>query len=281
MKNVNLIVLSVFGLCLGSFVNALVFRLHEQSKPSKTKIPKPKANLSILRGRSMCPRCQHVLAARDLIPVISWLWLKGKCRYCATSISWQYPFTELVTAGLFIFSYIYWPQALHGRGLFEFGLWLLFLTGFVALALYDGKWFMLPNRITYPLIILASIQLLIIVTLYHGGLNTLIGALWGAVLLGGLFYALFRVSREQWIGGGDYKLGILLGLLVGGPLMSLLVLFLAACGGSLVALPLLAKGQVRRGSHLPFGPFLLLAGIIVRLFGASLIVWYKRQAGLL
>lgn len=271
-------VLVVVGLCLGSFVNALVWRLHEQAalEGKKTKGSKLQATkLSILKGRSMCPHCQHELAVKDLVPVLSWLSLGGKCRYCRKPIGWQYPLVELLTAGLFIFSYIYWPSGFHGAGLLEFVLWLVFLTGLVALFVYDARWFILPNRILYPLIVLAVLQILAVTLFYHGSTSSLLGAVWGALILGGLFYGLFRVSDGQWIGGGDPKLGVLLGLLIGGPLASFLLLFLASSGGTLVALPLLVTGKATRTSKLPFGPLLIIAAIVVRLFGASIIAWYK------
>src|SRR4051812_13278636 len=96
-------VLIVFGLCLGSFVNALVWRVHEQEAAKK-----PNKKLSVLNGRSMCPHCEHELAAKDLIPVLSWLSLGGKCRYCHKPISKQYPLVELLTALLVVGSYIWW-----------------------------------------------------------------------------------------------------------------------------------------------------------------------------
>src|SRR5665213_2769212 len=92
--------LALLGLVFGSFVNALVWRLHEQEvllekrkKPSKKQLEK----LSILNGRSMCPHCKHELAIKDLVPLFSWIALKGKCRYCGKPISWQYPVVELLT----------------------------------------------------------------------------------------------------------------------------------------------------------------------------------------
>src|SRR5690348_8244818 len=112
------LLLGALGLGLGSFVNALVWRLHEQElaeEEPKHKRAKGKARqlsakeLSIVSGRSMCPDCHHELAPQDLIPVLSWLWLRGKCRYCSKPISWQYPLVELVTAALFIVSYLSWP----------------------------------------------------------------------------------------------------------------------------------------------------------------------------
>lgn len=272
------LVLIVLGLCLGSFVNALVWRLHEQEalrKKSKRLQSKRQA-LSIWRGRSMCPNCRHVLAAKDLVPVLSWLALKGKCRYCGQPISWQYPLVELLTAALFIFSYSFWPVAFRGVGLLEFSLWLMFVTGFVALAVYDLRWFVLPDRIAYPLLGLALLQLLVVAGFYRGGVSSLLGGLWGVLVLGGIFYGLFRFSRGAWIGGGDAKLGVVIGLLVGGPLASLLVIFAASVLGSAVAVPLLVTGRARPKTRLPFGPFLIAAAIFVRLFGAGVIAWYKR-----
>jgi len=101
------VVLVVLGLCLGSFVNALVWRIHEQDRlTGKKKKPHKKQldRLSILHGRSMCPDCHHELKPKDLVPLFSWLSLHGKCRYCHKPISWQYPVVELLTAGLFVFS---------------------------------------------------------------------------------------------------------------------------------------------------------------------------------
>src|SRR5579871_5847178 len=113
-------ILIVVGLAAGSFVNALVWRVHEQSKKKKS------AELSILKGRSMCPRCKHELAASDLIPVLSWLWLRGKCRYCQKPISPQYPVVELAVALVFVSSYFWWPGNLTDDGqktLFTTWLW--------------------------------------------------------------------------------------------------------------------------------------------------------------
>ena len=157
--------LLIFGLALGSFVNALVWRLHEQAqlnKPkgkSKTKKILTREQLSISKGHSMCPHCHNTLAPRDLVPVLSWLSLRGKCRYCHKPINWQYPAVEIATATLFIASYVFWP----GEGAFadlssgiNFIAWLAILTGFVALFVYDLKWMLLPNRLVYPMLLLAT-----------------------------------------------------------------------------------------------------------------------------
>ncbi len=223
----------------------------------------------------MCVHCKHKLAAKDLIPVLSWLELRGKCRYCHKSISWQYPLVELITPVLFVASYLYFPYQLPTPNCqLLFGLWLIATVIFVALTVYDLRWMLLPNKLVYPLIVIAALS--VALRLVDGAASTvLVGALAGVVCLAGLFYLLFQVSGGRWIGGGDVKLAIALGLFVGGPLNAVLVLFLASLGGSLVALPLLIRGKAGRTTKLPFGPFLIAATYIVYLCGESITTWYE------
>ena len=265
----------VVGLCFGSFVNALIWRLHEQEKvraAGKKGAKVRLAKLSIVRGRSMCSHCGHVLGALDLIPVVSWVWLRGRCRYCHYKIE-DSPAIELVTAALFVASYLLWPVALHGQGLVQFCFWLAFVVGFVALAVYDLRWFLLPDKIVFPLIGLAVVEALVLVVFYGAGWQSLLGSVCGVLIASGLFFVLFQVSAGKWIGGGDVKLGVVLGVLLGGPVRSLLLLFLASALGTLVSMPLLAAGKAKRTTLLPFGPFLLLAAAVVELFGAHITDW--------
>lgn len=300
------IVLGVVGLCLGSFVNALVWRLHEQAAAvhhpephsggsgSRTRTGRIFAyvngvlkhglgpvqddddELSVLRGRSMCPHCKHKLAAKDLVPVFSWLRLGGKCRYCHKPISAQYPLVELATAGLFVASYIWWPTITDTPQTAVFILWLLLLTGLMALLVYDLRWLLLPNKLLYPLGGLAAIQALIIVAAADNPFTTLLNMLLAVAIGGGIFYVLFQLSDGKWIGGGDVKLGWLLGLIVGTPARSVLFIFLAALLGSLVSVPLLVSHRLKRSSVIPFGPFLIVAAIIVQLFGTDILHWYQQ-----
>ena len=266
----------LLGLSLGSFINALVWRLHEQSKKS-SKLKAQSSKLSIMHGRSMCPNCEHELAVSDLIPVVSWLALRGKCRYCPKPISWQYPLVELLTALLFTLSYLSWPH-FQGRTLemgevVVFGLWLLSLTGLVALAVYDLRWMLLPNKIIFPLYGVATLMI-IVQALQDSSAKPLASAAGGVLIGGGIFYILFQVSKGKWIGGGDVKLGFLLGALVGGPLSAAIMLFLASLIGSLFGGSLLLTHRISRGTRIPFGPFLIIAAIVVVLFGQQLSDWY-------
>jgi prepilin signal peptidase PulO-like enzyme (type II secretory pathway) len=272
--------LVVLGLCLGSFVNALVWRLHEQDAIKRRKItPSLRdklSKLSISHGRSMCPKCGHELAVIDLVPLLSWLLLGGKCRYCHKPISWQYPLVELLTVGLFLFSFCFWPVKISGQEIIVFILWLFILVLLIGLAIYDIRWRLLPNKLVYPLAVLAIVNLTVTVVVNSSPASSVVEAAgWGLLVIGGLFYLLFQLSNGKWIGGGDVKLGAVLGIIVGGPLSSVLLLFLSSVGGTLYALPLIVTGKAQRKTHIPFGPFLILAAIITRLFGQSIINWYK------
>ncbi len=180
----------------------------------------------------------------------------------------------MLTGALFAVSYLAWPLGLGGVGLFQFVLWLVFVVGFVALAVYDVRWMLLPDRIVLPLTVL-------------GGLQTAVAALWqadpaklyvpllGAVVIFGLFWLLYQLSRGAWLGGGDVKLAPLLGLLAGTPLGALLVIFGASVFGTLGSLPMLLRGRKGLQRHVPFGPYLLLATFVVVLWGQRLVEWYS------
>ncbi|HSX43101.1 MAG TPA: prepilin peptidase [Candidatus Saccharimonadales bacterium] len=267
----------LFGLVLGSFVNALVWRLHEQDmlhgKKTKTAA-KRRAALSITKGRSMCPHCGHELAAKDLVPLFSWLYLRGKCRYCQTPISRQYPIVEAATAALFAWSYLAWPYGLHGVGLFQLMCWLLMLVGFVALAVYDLRWFTLPDRIVLPLTVLGLV-LVAVSAVWVQRFTALWQPLVAAAIIFGLFYVLYQASGGKWIGGGDVKLAGVLGLLAATPAKAFLVIFVASLLGTLGSLPALVKGKRGLGMHIPFGPYLLLGTVLTVLYGTQLINWYQ------
>lgn len=268
----KIVLVSLLGLAWGSFVNALVWRLHELETKKLTK--KQKKDLSFVDGRSMCTHCHHELAWYDLLPVLSWVLLKGKCRYCKEPIGWQYPAVELLTALLFALSYIAWPYGFSAAGWSLFVVWLVLVVLFVALSVYDLKWMELPNKVVYPLIALAVVQVLLKGLVIHDVMGAISGALVGFLFIGGLFYGLFQISNGKWIGGGDVKLAFMIGPLVGGGLEAVMVIFFASVLGTLVSLPLMAKKSLRISSRIPFGPFLLLATMIVYLYGERIINWY-------
>lgn len=268
--------LAIFGLCVGSFINALVWRVWAQENSSKKLSSKQQSQLSITKGRSMCPHCKHTLAAKDLVPVVSWMSLGGKCRYCHKPISIQYPLVEAVTSLLFVISYLSWPYDWGTVGAINFAGWLVIAAGLMALVVYDIKWMLLPNRIIYPLIgvatTLAGYNLLI-----DGSVEKAVQFLLSVAIGGGIFYGLFTLSDGRWIGGGDVKLGFLLGLLLANAYSAFFMLLGASLLGTLVILPGLATKKLSSQSKIPFGPFLIVAGSLVYLFGAPIVDWYRES----
>ena len=286
------VILAVLGLCMGSFVNAVVWRIKQQSlvnsRQSSVKKKKSAAlstidkrlstqNLSILQGRSQCTDCGHQLAPKDLIPVLSWLFLRGRCRYCKKPISPQYPVVELVLAVVFLASYLFWPNDLGQQG-----QWLLLATwlgssvGLLALLIYDLKWMLLPNRILYPTFFVALTGRLGYI-LFFASQKALSLELLALSLLvaSGIFYLLFYLSKGRWIGYGDVRLGLITGTVLGKPSLSLLMIFIASVLGTLFAVPALLAGRKTMVSKLPYGPFLIAATAFTLLWGGQIINWYK------
>lgn len=260
---VYIAILFFFGLCLGSFVNALVWRIHEGK--------------GIVKERSQCPACAHQLSAKDLIPVISWITLRGRCRYCQSAISWQYPIVELTGGAVFALSYSFWPGGVHSHGdWLLFITWLLSATGLLALLISDFRWMLLPNKILYPTLwIAAAGRLIYIIGFEPNKTHALL--LWGLSILvsSGLFWLLFMVSSGRWIGYGDVRIGLITGTLLADPQKSILMIALASFIGTVFVIPLLALRHKTWGSKIPYGPFLITSASIALLFGTDIINWYK------
>jgi len=253
-------VVSILGLIFGSFINAFVWRLHE--------------NKNWISGHSECIKCHHQLKAVDLVPVISWSLLKGQCRYCHSRISIQYPLVELLTALFFFLSYAYWPVRITGITALGFCLWLVMLIGLIALAVYDIKWMLLPTKVIYGLYPIGLAMALVSIFQSNDILKSCLNYALGVLVGGGIFYLVFIISKGKWIGGGDVRLGFLLGLIAGTPGYSFLFIFLAAVIGSIVSIILLNRGKMQKNSLIPFGPFLITGLFIVQLAGSTIVHWY-------
>jgi prepilin signal peptidase PulO-like enzyme (type II secretory pathway) len=261
MDMVVIIALAALGLFMGSFINALVWRLRTKR--------------SFILERSICPKCKHQLKIIDLIPVLSWVSLKGKCRYCNKPISLQYPSVELLTSGLFVLFYANWDFTGFSSYIL-FGAWLAVLTCLIALAVYDLKWMLLPNKIMRFLLVFSLTQLFLYSILT--GHRDVISATLAAMLAGGFFYAMFAYSKGKWMGGGDVKLAFIMGLLLG--LNKLAVALLVAFNSAAIigSLLLLTKKYTKK-SLMPFGPFLIAGTITAKLYGHTIIAWYLGLIG--
>jgi prepilin signal peptidase PulO-like enzyme (type II secretory pathway) len=248
---------SLLGLAAGSFAGVLSWRL--------------KRGQDYVRGRSACERCGHVLSAPDLIPVLGWLMLGGRCRYCGKPISVRHLIVELST-GL-LFGLLAWRLG-YGNYLEITSLvfWLLASVLLVALFIYDLEWQTLPNRLMYPLLLLGLAYALTGPVLARDPKSLAYAAL-GPLAVGGLFYAFYHFSRGKWLGAGDVKLAAFIGLGLGWP-GSLLAVMLSSWLG-LFGYALLALRD-RRALRRPiaFGPFLIAGTYLTLLVGPQLLNAY-------
>lgn len=278
--------IAFLGVILGSFINAFVWRLRQQldddGAPRKLSAAQ-KHKLSITKGRSMCPQCRHILAPKDLMPVLSWLLLKGRCRYCGKPISVAYPIVELLTGLLFAVTYIAWPYQLIGAEWLIFAGFLMMLVFLIVLSIYDLRWWILPTRLIYTAAIVYGMSLLI-------G-SHILGEPWrfweslsAAGLYGVLFFTIYIISyyrsktdssRQDLLGFGDVRLAFVLGLAVGVPANVFLAMFLSSLVGLVAAVPDLARKQKNLGSAMPFGPFLVFGAWAAALWGADMVVVYS------
>jgi len=253
--------LILLGLSFGSFINAFVWRYKEQK--------------NFINDRSECINCHHKLSSLDLVPVLSWLFLRARCRYCHQRISIQYPLVEIGVTLIFVLSYIFWPYSFTHDQLLLFALWLIIVLNLSILALYDLKWMLLPSKLIYltyiPVVLMALVNIMTANSKLHLTINYLLGLLFG----GGIFFIIYQLSKGKWIGGGDVRLGFLLGLIAGSIEKSLLLIFVAAILGSLMSLFLMILGRMKRTNLIPFGPFLIAATIIVQLWGMIIVNWYN------
>jgi leader peptidase (prepilin peptidase)/N-methyltransferase len=249
----------LLGAAVGSFINVVADRLPEGK--------------SIISPPSHCPGCQHGLSVKDVIPIFSYLWLKGRCRYCGITIPRRLFWVELGTAILFAF--LYWHYGLN----WELAIVAFYCCLFIVLLLIDLARNILPNKIVYPAMIFAIVI---------AALGSIFGfeprdiadtgfRLWivDAAIGGGIGFGLLLIPALFYRGGmgwGDVKLAALIGLVTGFPLV-LPAMFLAMVSGGLTAAILLLLKLKSRKDAIPFGPFLSLAAMATLFWGSNLLNW--------
>lgn len=314
------VVVGFIGLVMGSFAGATVWRLrarqlvqdeayaHElkqRKKSAKRLSPNDQAELDYLESsaaersvelkrykklnaakitndRSQCLSCGHTLAWYDLIPLVSWLSTKGRCRYCKKPIGKFEPLMELGTTAVFVIFTIHFTGMFNmfAPAYFLLALWLAALTMLIILFTYDYKWFLLPDKVTYPLAALSVVIVFatFIFTKVEDIAAGLLSILFGVIILGGLYFVLWVVSKGLWVGFGDVKLGVVLGILLINWQLALLTLFLANLIGTLVVLPGLLTKKVSRTTQVPFGPFLIVGFFISLVWGQAILRSYDSFA---
>ena len=240
------------GLCLGSFLNVVIFR-----------VP---LGQSLVRPRSRCMSCGYALRWRDNVPLVSWALLGGKCRSCRAPISIQYPIVELVTGVLFVL--VVWLTPL---GPLVFSR-LIFVCILIALFGIDLEHQILPNTITLPGI---AIGLIFSFIAPPGWPASLAGIVLGAGILYGIAWAYYLVRREEGLGMGDVKMLAMIGAFLGWKAV-LVTLVLSSFSGALVGLTLIAARRGGMRLALPFGTFLALGAMAAMFAGDPLIAWYSQ-----
>jgi len=278
--------LILFGLVLGSFAGATVWRLRakqlEEDKAAGEHVDRAEyaklkklTHVKAANDRSRCLSCGYTLKWYDLIPLVSWLTLRGRCRECRKPIGYMEPLIELGTALFFVLSYAFWPFDLNtGLAIASFATWLVAGVGLAILFAYDTKWFLLPNRVTFIVIGLGAVSAILTVIASNDVFGTILNITGSVAVLSGIYFVLYLVSKGRWIGFGDIKLGLALGLLLADWQYALIALFLANFIGCLIVIPLMAVGKLKRDSHVPFGPLLIVGAIIAKLIGLMVVEFY-------
>ena len=263
----------LFGLCVGSFLNVVVYRLplmmerdwklecHEFLELEPAKFEQPLSSLNLATPASTCPNCGHVLHFWENIPVFSYLFLKAKCSSCATKISAQYPTVELLTgiASLLV--------------AYEFGVTIqtlaaLFFTWvLIALTLIDIKKQLLPDNMTLPLL-WAGIFFSFF-ELYTDLKSSVIGAMAGYLILWSVYQLFKLLTKKEGMGFGDFKLLAALGAWVGISYLPQIIL-ISSVVGSIAGISMLLMGKTRQQQPIPFGPYLAAAGWIALLWGETI-----------
>lgn len=227
--------------------------------------PSPRDTFNLLLPHSRCPHCGHQIRWYENIPVLSYLFLQGKCSSCGAPIGLRYPIVELLTAFLFAWCIYRFGATWTGAA------WCLFCTVLLALAIIDWDTTLLPDDLTLPLLWAG----LMIAALQWNPLTTLTSSVWGAAIgylsLWSVYWLFKLISGKEGMGYGDFKLLAALGAWFGWQALISIVLLSSVCG-IVVGITLKAKHALRAGGYIPFGPFLAAAGFGVLFFGPQLLL---------
>lgn len=248
-----MLIFLILGLIIGSFLNVVILRFDDLR--------------TVINTRSHCPKCKKNLNWFDLVPVLSFIFLWGKCRHCKANISLQYPLVELGTA--LLFGTIFWKFGFSLTSLFIILTSCLLIVIFV----YDIIKYEISDWLVLAAAALWVIYLGIDYFFIHHSLFIILNSCYGALALGGFFGLLVLVSKEKWMGTGDIGLGAVIGLIVGWPLV-LVAAFLAFSIGSIVGIGFMIGKVKKFKDKLPFAPFLILGLWLALFWGQGILDWY-------
>jgi len=256
----GIVIAFLFGLTYGSFLNVVILRFDDW--------------LSIAKTRSHCPNCKTQLAWLDLIPLISFAYLRGKCRYCRKPISWQYPIVEFITAILVAGGYYMLfnnPNLALWQSIIGLIALVIAIGAMVTIFIHDLREMMVPDLMSNILLVVAIIYAL---TVHYDPLGLMYSAMAGFLPI----MLLVIPSRGTWMGEGDIKIAGALAILVGWPSAVVFMVGAFLLGGAFGSIALALK-RVKPKTAVPFGPFLISAAILTLFWGEKIITWYLGTIG--
>ncbi len=279
-----LVTTGALGLVIGSFLNVVIHRLPvmlqrtwlrqcQEMSGAETSAADAEETYNLITPRSRCPHCNHNITALQNIPVISFLWLRGKCVACGHPISWRYPVVELLTAILSMV--VVWHFGITFAG----GAALLFTWMLIALAVIDFDHQILPDNLTLPFIWIGLLVNLYPNPAFAPLTSAVIGAVAGYLSLWSVFHIFKLITGKEGMGYGDFKLFAAFGAWLGWQNLPLMVLLASLVGAIVGGALILVLGRDRQ-LPIPFGPFLCAAGWIALLWGNDLTRFYLQFAGL-
>jgi len=271
-------VAAVFGLAVGSFLNVVIHRLpkmmerdwHAQCAELRGEAPPQHPRYNLATPRSSCPACGHQITALENVPVVSYLWLRGKCSTCGAKIGTRYPVVELATAVLT--AYAAWR---FGFSLAALGA-ALFTWATIALAFIDQETGLLPDDLTLPLIWIGLM-------LNLGGAFTplgeaVVGAAAGYLSLWLVYWAFKLLTGKEGMGYGDFKMNAAVGAFLGWKVLPMVILLSSVVGLAFGGLQMLAaRRRWDGGFRFHFGPYLAIAGIVALYWGEPILRWYQQR----
>ncbi|WP_018939034.1 MULTISPECIES: A24 family peptidase [unclassified Thioalkalivibrio] len=270
-------VAGVFGLLIGSFLNVVIARLpvmlerewETEARAILEHAPNDeRERFDLIRPRSRCPQCQRPIRALENVPILSFLFLRGRCPGCGTRISWQYPAVEALTALLFVVTV--WHLGPGSAGL----LALVFTAVLIAASGIDARTTLLPDQLTLPLLWLGL--LVNIPGTFTDLQSAVIGAAAGYLTLWLIFHGFRLLTGKEGMGFGDFKLLAALGAWLGWQALPV-ILLLASLVGAVVGIALILLRGRDRNIPIPFGPYLAAAGWLALIWGDELLALYFPQ----
>lgn len=269
MTIVLALVTFVLGTTIGSFLSVVIYRLHKKKG-------------GIIFSRSICPSCRRKIKWRHLVPIFSWIFLGGKCAYCGRKISVHYLMMEILTGIVFLATFLKWnfleiipstinPEflnyAIHWTTFQIFIFYIIEFSLLIGMFFYDLLYKEIPDRFSLPAIAIA------IAGGFLFGVPTPLAMLIGGTGILVFFLLQFLLSRGTWIGGGDLRLALLTGVLLGWE-KALIAIIIAYFIGAIISVYLLARKKVTRKSAIPFGPFIITGIFLALFYGQQILDWY-------